>query len=477
MKKQNMKKTNKGRELKVILAIFLAAFLLMIVYLCWFLLAESESFVNNPYNKRIDALAEKTVRGSILAEDGTVLAYTEPLEGGEDLRVYPFRSEYAHAVGYLGYGKLGLENTANFYLLRSHDATGKRLRHAFTGEKNMGDSLVTTLNPALQDAAYRALSDYKGAVIAMESETGKVLAVVSKPDFDPNTIAETYEALSQDNESASLLNRATQGRYAPGSTFKILTTLAYMHEHPTDYPAYTFDCTGSFLSDGKEIHCYHDKAHGEEDLLASFTNSCNSSYASLSLSLDADRFTKLCNQALFNQRIAFDLPTEASRFALEEDASDAVRMETAIGQGKTLATPLQMALLVSAIDNGGKVPKPYLMKETVSADGKTVESFVPKDSRGYTLMSEEDALVMQGYLRSVITDGTGSGLLTDRYEAYGKTGTAEYNSAGDSHSWFVGYARQEGKPDLVVAVILEGAGAGSSYAVPAAKMVFDTYFQ
>ncbi len=232
MKKQNMKKTNKGRELKVILAIFLAAFLLMIVYLCWFLLAESESFVNNPYNKRIDALAEKTIRGSILAEDGTVLAYTEPLEGGEDLRVYPFRSEYAHAVGYLGYGKLGLENTANFYLLRSHDATGKRLRHAFTGEKNMGDSLVTTLNPALQDAACRALSDYKGAVIAMESETGKVLAVVSKPDFDPNTIAETYEALSQDNESASLLNRATQGRYAPGSTFKILTTLVYMHEYP-----------------------------------------------------------------------------------------------------------------------------------------------------------------------------------------------------------------------------------------------------
>ncbi len=475
--KKKEKKKAKGTELKVIRIIFAAAFLLMIAYLCIYLFAQSETFINNPYNKRIDALSEKTIRGSIYAEDGTVLAYTVEKEDGEDQRIYPFGPEYAHAVGYLGYGKLGLENTANFYLLRSHGAPLERLKHAFTGEKNNGDSLVTTLNPMLQDAAYRALGAYKGAVIVMEPETGKVLALVSKPDFDPNTIADTYEMIASDNESATLLNRVTQGRYAPGSTFKILTTLEYMHEHPQDYAFYRFICTGSFRSDGKEIHCYHDKAHGEEDLLGSFTESCNSSYASLSLSLDADRFTKLSDKALFNRKIVFDLPTEAGRFTLSNGDQDAVFMETAIGQGKTLATPLQMALIVSAIDNGGTAPRPYLMKELINDQGKTIESFVPSSSKELTLLSAEDSAIMQEFMRSVVTNGTGRGLQSDRYEAYGKTGTAEYNAAGDSHSWFVGYAKQPGKKDLAVAVILEGAGSGSSFAVPAAKSIFDVYFQ
>lgn len=470
------KPPKKGRELALLQILFAALFLLMIGYLSIFLLTKSESFINNPYNKRIDALSEKVVRGSIYAEDLTLLAYTAEGPDGEDARVYPFGGKYAHAVGYLGYGKLGLEQSANFYLLRSHDALLTRLKHAFTGERNQGDSLITTLSPLIQETAYQALGAYKGGLVVMEPETGKILALVSKPDFDPNSIAMTYETIAADNDSAALVNRVTQGRYAPGSTFKILTTLEYMHEHPKDYAFYHYDCTGSFLSDGKEIHCYHDKAHGEEDLLKSFTDSCNASYASLSIGLDANRFSKLCQNALFNRRIQFDLPTEASRFTLEPGDSDAVFMETAIGQGKTLATPLQMLLIAAAVDNGGSVPKPYLMKEMVSADGKTVESFSPPPGKELTLFSAEDAAVMQDFMRSVVTDGTGRGLLSDRYEAYGKTGTAEYNASGDSHSWFVGYAKAPGKKDIAVAVIMEGAGSGSSFAVPAAKSIFDAYF-
>lgn len=469
------KKPDKNREFTVITYVFLAAFLACVAYLVWFLLFESETFVNNPYNKRIDSFAEKTIRGSIYANDGTVLAYTEVDENGDERRVYPYANEYAHVVGFPTNGKMGVESAANFYLLRSHAALPTRIRHAFTGEKNQGDSIVMTLDVRLQDASYRALGSYNGAIIAMEPKTGRVLALVSKPDFDPNYIDQIYAALAADNTAATLVNRATQGRYAPGSTFKILTTLEFVHEDLPAAGAYEFDCTGSFLSDGKEIHCYHNTAHGSEDLLASFSNSCNSSYASLSLTLDPARFTTLCDSLLFNQKIDFDLPTEKSRFSFSENVSDAELMETAIGQGKTLATPLQMLLIVSAIDNGGTVRKPYLLFESVNDAGNPVEVFAPEES--LSLLSAADADFMQTYLRAVVTDGTGRGLNTDRYEAYGKTGTAEYNSAGDSHAWFVGYAKQDGKEDLAVAVILEGAGAGSSFAVPAAKAVFDAYFE
>lgn len=478
MKKNSPKKNQKNRrnrEFSVITGLFLAAFFAMIAYLVFYLAVRSQTFVNNPYNKRIDTLSEKTLRGPIYAADNSVLAYTAKDAYGADVRIYPYGAEYAHVVGYTGNGKLGLEAAANFYLLHSHSALPERIRHAFTGEQDAGDGILTTLEPAMQDAAYRALGSYRGAIIVMEPESGKVLALVSKPDFDPNTIALTYDSLAADDTAATLVNRATQGRYAPGSTFKLLTTLAYVHENPTTYEAYTFDCTGSFLSDGKEIHCYNNTAHGLESLEDSFTHSCNSSYASLSLGLDTTRFTQLCDSMLFNQKISFDLPTEKSRFAFSDEISDAERMETAIGQGKTLATPLQMLLITAAVDRGGTVHAPYLMEESVNDAGNPVELFAPTDT--LTLMSAEDATLMRSFMRSVVTDGTGRGLNTDRYTAYGKTGTAEYNSAGDSHAWFIGFAEQEGKPDIAIAVIMEGAGAGSSFAVPAAKIVFDAYFQ
>lgn len=469
-----MKKTvDKNRELRILTVIFIAAFLAMIAYLSYFLLFRSEDFINNSYNKRIDALSAKTVRGEILASDGTVLAYTDIDAEGNETRVYPFGKRFAHAVGYATSGKMGVESVSNFYLLRSHSAFSERLTHAFTGEKNQGDAIVTTLDPVLQGTAFDALGSYSGAVIVMEPESGRVLAMVSKPDFDPNAIDEIYATLAADNEAATLVNRTTQGRYAPGSTFKILTTLEFMREYPSSYQNYRFDCTGSFLSDGKEIHCYHNNAHGEEDLMTSFAKSCNSSYASLSLDLTTSKLQTLANSLLFNQKIDFDLPTEASRFTLSQDASDAELMETAIGQGKTLATPLQMLLLVSAIDGGGTVHQPYLIEKAVSDTGRLVEDFTP--SHELSLFDKSDAEILENYLRAVVTDGTGRGLESDRYTSYGKTGTAEYNAAGDSHAWFVGFAKFPEKPDIAIAVILEGAGAGSTYAVPAARAVFEAY--
>ena len=456
--------------------VFLALFLGLIAYLVWFAAFKADSFINNSYNnKRIDAFAATTIRGEIRSREGRILAQTKVQEDQSEVRYYPEREVYCHVVGYDTHGKTGVEMTANYYLLKSHANAFQRLKNTFAGEKSPGDSVITTLSDPLQHAAYEALGSFRGAVIAMDPETGEVLCCVSKPDFDPNRIVSDYEALSGENGSGVLLNRASQGRYAPGSVFKILTTLEFLREHKEEAENYTFDCEGSFVSDGKEIRCYHDKAHGTEDLAMSFANSCNASYAGISLTLDPKSMKKTADVMLFDQPVSCQLPTEKPSFSLDAGATDAERMETGIGQGKTLVTPLQMLMWVSAVENQGTAQTPYLLKKVVNAEGQTIRSFGSKKYR--TLMTKQEAEKLQELMRLVVTDGTGRACLSDSYEAYGKTGTAEYDSEGNAHSWFAGYAVKDGHEPIAVAVICEGAGAGSSYAAPVAAKLFQVYFQ
>ena len=145
-------------------------------------------------------------------------------------------------------------------------------------EKNTGDTLVTTLDYDVQKTAYDALGDRDGAVVVMEAKTGKVLAMVSKPDYDPNTLVDKWDDIVSDENSSVLLNRVTSGLYPPGSTFKIFTTLEYVHEN-SNYQGYSFDCEGELNVDGNEIHCYHKAVHGKETLKDSFANSCNTSFS------------------------------------------------------------------------------------------------------------------------------------------------------------------------------------------------------
>ena len=201
------------------------------------------------------------------------------MQDGVRTRYYPCTHCFAHIVGFSTNGKSGLESIANFNLLRSHTMTLEKVVNELQGEKNIGDNVVTTLNYDLQDTAYEALGKYDGAIVVMEPSTGKILAMVSKPDYDPNNIAEDWDELTaEDSESSVLLNRATQGLYPPGSVFKIFTTLEYVHEN-SDYEDYSFDCNGKFTEGDSVIHCYKNKRHGQEDLIGSFADSCNSSFA------------------------------------------------------------------------------------------------------------------------------------------------------------------------------------------------------
>ena len=339
----------------------------------------------------------------------------------------------------------------------------------------MGDNVYTTLNVDLQETAYEALGDREGAVVVMEPSTGRILAMVSKPDFDPNEIATDWESISGDEESSVLVNRATQGLYPPGSTFKIFTTLEYMKENP-NYEDYSFQCRGTLTIEDSVIHCFGNEVHGSENLEESFTNSCNTSFSNIGVSLDKTSYRKLCESLLFNQSLPGPFETKNSSFVLDKNSTTMQTMQTAIGQGETLVSPYHMLLVVSAIANDGVLMNPYVVDHTENADGTVVKEY--ENSEYGKLLSKSQAQIMQEYMKQVVNDGTASALKGQSYTAAGKTGSAEINSNRDSHAWFVGYASKEdsGKPDIAIAVIVEGAGTGGKYAAPVAKQVFDTYY-
>ncbi len=191
-----------------------------------------------------------------------------------------------------------------------------------------------------------------------------------------------------------MLNRATQGLYPPGSVFKIFTTLEYVHEN-SDYEDYSFDCNGKFTEGNSVIHCYKNKRHGQEDLIGSFADSCNSSFASLGLTLNPDSFTELCDSLLFNTSLPLRFESSKSSFSLDADADVSTVLETSIGQGKTLVTPMHMALVVSAIANDGVLMNPYLIDHTENYNGIVVDAYEPTEYG--TLLSAEDASLMQTF--------------------------------------------------------------------------------
>ena len=265
-----------------------------------------------------------------MSADGKVLAETVVDAAGNETRKYPYGNMYAHVVGFSTNGKSGIESNMNFNLLRSHSFVLERMFNEIKDEKSMGDNVVTTLDSTLQETAYQALGNYDGAVVVMEPSTGKVLAMVSKPDFDPNTIAADWDSIiSEDNNNSVLLNRATQGLYPPGSTFKIITTLEYIRENP-DYENYSYSCNGSITENDFTIHCYNNAVHGTQDLKQSFANSCNSSYANIGLSLDTDSLSDLCSDLMFDKTLPGNFETSKSQFKLTDESPESMKMQTAI---------------------------------------------------------------------------------------------------------------------------------------------------
>ncbi len=458
-------------EFQVVNNIFLFIFLAMISYMVYFLAFKSDDFINNEYNGLQTLFEEDVVRGEIITSDGYVIAETIVDDTGNESRNYPYPRMFSHVTGYSRNVRTGLEKQVNFTLLRSHSFFLEQLITDFTGEKKIGDNVVTTIRYDLQEAAYRALDYYDGAIIAMDPATGEILAMVSQPTFNPNSIDADWEKLQ---EGSALYNRATQGQYTPGSVFKILTTLAYIESNPETYQNYSYECTGEITIDGKTIHCASNKAHGELSLEDSFAKSCNTSYANMMQDIDEEIFTKVCKANLFNQELPIAFESSMSSFSISKDDDNALKMDTAIGQGKTLVSPLHMVMLASAVANDGVVMRPQMVERVENYNGITVEE--PKEKEYVTLFTEEQVALLSDYMRATVENGTGSKLQSDLYTAYGKTGTAQTTSDLDqTNAWFVGFAEKDGK-QIAIAVVVENSGNGSTYAVPIAKKVFDLYF-
>ena len=442
-------------------------------YIGYFTAMTSQEIIKSPYNPRLDSMADRVIRGKILDRNGSVLAETDNAEDGSEYRYYPYRDIFAHVVGYSVQGKSGLESTANFELLTSNAFILEKLRREFQDQKNIGDNVVTTLDVDLQTTAYNALGDNKGAVIVMEPSTGKILAMVSKPSYDPNSVIENWDWLNSDPDSI-LLNRASQGMYAPGSTFKIVTTLEYMREHPEDYGTYGYECTGEISYGDTTIPCAGHSVHGVEDLAGSFANSCNASFCNIGMNLNIVKYRNTAKDLLIGSKLPGDFAVGKSSFRLDPNDSIADKMMTAMGQGETQVSPYQMALITAAIANGGYLMKPYLIDSVTNYKGTIVSETTPEE---YTeLMTLAEASQLKAYMAEVVNYGTASVLSGQAYSAAGKTGTAEYSmeSSDQTHSWFVGFTNID-NPELVISVIVEESNGGRR-AVDVAKEVFDSYY-
>lgn len=453
-------------------------FAAMTVYFLIYTNKNSKKLFENDYNKREEALLEKNVRGKIYAASGEVLAETIQDQDGNDVRSYPYKNLFSHIVGYTYKGGSGVEQLQNYNLMHSDISLSDKASYDAAGERYPADDVYTTLDLALQQAASDALGDNRGAVIVTEVDTGNILCMVSKPDFDPNDIEAEWERLGADTDSGTLVNRVTQGLYAPGSTFKIFDAIELMDEDMAAANAFSYNCIGydnNFtLEDGQPIHCYHWTAHGTVSLEKAFAKSCNCAFVNIGNSLNRDSFCTLLNNMMFGEALPYDLPSGTSSYTLTADTTKEDVTQLSIGQGSTLMTPMHLNMITAAIANGGTVHKDQIIASVKTGTGSTLSETKPEDYR--TVMTAEVAAKMREMMRDVIAEGTATKLSSRPYNPCGKTGSAEIvTGESTSHAWFTGFAPEE-NPEIAITVIVEGAGTGGVSAVPVVRSVLDEYF-
>ncbi len=474
-KKRNVGKRKYGRspnrQILHATYLFVLMFCVLIGYYGYFLVAKSDEVVHNPYNvARIEKEAERVMRGSILSEQGDVLAMTRRDEEGEESRYYPYGNLFAHTVGYSTRGTTGVESAANGHLVHCSSTVLDQIYNELMGQKNEGDNVIVTLDPELQQILDEAMEGYTGAAVVLEPSTGKVLAMTSTPDFDPNFINETYEVIIADDSNTNLLNKAAQGLYSPGSTFKLLTLLEYIREHPITWENFSYQCNGSIRAGGVDVSCSGGTAHGTVDAKRALELSCNGAFIEMGMTLDKKAFAETCELAGFNKPLSFELPSRASSFKLSWISSDFDTAQTVFGQGETEVTPLHNAMITAAIANGGVMCSPYIISGVETAQGEELEQFASPGS--VRIMTEEEAALIGSMMEGVVNNGTGGSVKSDSYQAAAKTGSAEFDSESETHAWLVGYAPAD-RPSVAVSIVLEKAGSGGDNAGPIAKKIFD----
>ncbi len=456
---------NMKKSIRRVFWIHFLLFFTIVLYLFKFAVSDSQKIVVNSYNPRLTKINNHILRGDILDSKGTVLASTEIVKGAFK-RKYYFGRQFSHVIGYTGIGKSGIEAYLNFELQKIHHEILNRASSLFTGADLKGNSVILTIDKDLQQFVYEKLGSRKGAIVVMEPQTGRIMSMVSFPNFNPNEVMSDWKKLSND-ERSPLLNRATQGLYPPGSVFKIVTAVSEI-ENYKNWKNFIYSCNGEDKIGADTIRCFNNKKHGFVDFNKAMAVSCNTYFSTVGTLVGAKNLRSTSLNLLFNHPLDFPIDYSSSSFALDEHSSEAELIETAIGQGKTLVTPIHMAMIVSSVANGGLMMKPYLIDAIKTPSGEEIKKHIPEKEK--FVFSSETAEAIRKSMIEVVESGTATKAKIKGVSVAGKTGTAQ-NASGEDHAWFVGFAPAE-NPTVAVAIVLENAGNGSQ-AVPIARDIIN----
>ena len=460
----------------------------------WSVIAAPD-LVARPDNPAVVAAARSTPRGTIYDRDGTVLASNRLDANGDPYRVYADRS-LSGVVGYASrsFGSAGLERAYGAQLVGLLDPDPVRdLLRKFQASGSDPQDITTTLSLDLQRLAVELLGDDHGAVVAIDPRSGDILALASTPTFDASAIADpatsraTFSALQAD-ETLPLLPRATQGRYVPGSVFKIVTAIAALGSGAvsadTTFAQQPQAEVDGLLVQGFRVRDGHHEATRDRalDFLEATEVSCNVWYALAGLEAGGDALLDYAGRLGFGDSLAFDLPTAPSQVTGGDGPDeggfvDRVELaNAAYGQAETLVTPIQMALVAATVANDGILMQPRLVTRFAGAESaRVVEPTMLRrviDSGTAALIRDAMVQAVQGRLGRTFT----AGAAVRGVETAGKSGTAELGGTGEPHSWFIGFA-PAGAPTIAIAVIVERGGRGGERAAPLAGRILRAYLE
>lgn len=386
------------------------------------------------------------------------------------------------------------------------NALGFRIGDAAFEPERIGSSVSLTIDIDIQRAADEALRGKRGAIVAMNPQTGEILALASAPAFNPNNFtrgidSETWARLTTGNDRP-LSNRATQGAYHPGSVFKIFMSIAGLAEGPKVMSTYErMFCPGSVMVGSRRFRCHKHSGHGSVNHTEAMEQSCDIWFYETGLRLGVDRIHEYATRFGLGQKTGIELGEEVSGLIPSTDwKKNAYRKaedqkwylgetpSVSIGQGAVTTTPLQIARSVSAVVNGGKVLKPWLVKKLESSDGNLEDEEFGPEILAQANISESILKTVMGDMEAVVSGSKGTGKKAALMQEYGiqvagKTGTAQVVALDHSasaehfgdHAWFAGYAPAQ-EPKIVVVALLENGGHGGAAAAPLVKKVMASYF-
>jgi penicillin-binding protein A len=471
---------NLSNNVKKVMLVFLILFVALITYINYIVLFKSEAAVESVYNKRNAAEKSKVLRGNIFDRDNNVIVKGEKTGEFTQTREYLGGIPFAHVIGYYDevYGMSGIEKKFDKELSGKTVNGIQDIFSFFNFSKNEskgGNNIVTTLNSTLQKKAYDLLGNKRGSIVALDPKTGEVLAMVSKPGFNPNTLKDDWAKLSQD-ANTPFLNRAVSGLYPPGSTFKAITAISAL-ENISGTAGRTFKDEGKIqFNKTQYLENYNGKAMGSIGLEEAFYRSSNVVFGSLAMELGNDALRTTAEKFLFNKDIpSRTITIDNSRFPTYKKEEIGNIAQSGIGQSGVLASPIEMALVASTIANNGVMMEPNIIKQVVAANGNVVRDYEPKEIGVIT--TPDNAMLLKKYMRSVVTKGTGKDSEVYGVQVSGKTGTADQDTGKKiPHSWYIGFAPNE-NPQIAFAIVVEEGGNDSYNATDIAGDLMKAYFK